>query len=60
MAFGYLLREDCFHLRSDVDIAAWGISPQDTFRVIDGVWQLDNEKEINLVERAIAAARREV
>lgn len=50
VAFGSLVREDCFHLWSDVDIAAWGISPQDTFRAIDAVWQLDDEMEINLVD----------
>jgi len=50
VAFGSLVRKDCFHLWSDVDIAAWGIADRDTFRAIDAVLLLDNEMEINLVD----------
>jgi len=45
-----LPQRDCFHLWSDVDIAAWGIAPKDTFRAMDAAWQLDEEIEVNLVD----------
>jgi len=50
MVFGSLLHEDCFNLWSDVDIAAWGISPEDTFKAIGEVRELDNSIEVNLVD----------
>ena len=48
--FGSLVREGSFTRWSDVDIAAWGISAQDTFRAIGAVLDLDLEIEINLVD----------
>ncbi len=48
--FGSLVREGSFTRWSDVDIAAWGISPQDTFRAIGAVLDLDPEIEVNLVD----------
>ena len=50
MVFGSLVREDCFTLWSDVDIAAWGIFPQDTFRAMGAVRDLDDTIEVNLVD----------
>jgi predicted nucleotidyltransferase len=50
MAFGSLVREGCFTKWSDIDIAAWGIRPEDTFRAIGVVMDLDSEIEINLVD----------
>ena len=44
------MHEDCFTLWSDVDIAAWGILPQDTFKAIGEVRELDKSIEINLVD----------
>lgn len=50
VVFGSLIREDCFTPWSDIDIAAWGISPQDTFRAMEAVKDLDQDIEINLVD----------
>ncbi len=43
---------------SDVDIAAWGIRPEDTFRAIGAVLDVDSEIEVNL--GACRASVREV
>ena len=50
MVFGSLIHEDCFTLWSDIDIAAWGISPLDTFKAMGEVRELDESIEINLVD----------
>ncbi len=50
MVFGSLVRPHCFTLWSDVDIAAWGLSPKDTFRAIGAIMDLDAEIEVNLVD----------
>ncbi len=50
VVFGSLVHNGCFTPWSDVDIAAWGISPQDTFRAIGAVMDLDAEIEVNLVD----------
>ena len=50
VVFGSLVHEDCFTLWSDVDIAAWGIAPEDTFRAIGAVMDLGGDIEINLVD----------
>ena len=50
VVFGSLVRSDCFTLWSDVDIAAWGISPRDTFRAMGAVRDLDDTIEVNLVD----------
>lgn len=50
MVFGSLIHENCFTLWSDVDIAAWGILSQDTFKAIGEVRELDKTIEINLVD----------
>jgi predicted nucleotidyltransferase len=48
--FGSLLHEARFTPWSDVDIAAWGIPPEQTFRAIGAVMDLDASLEINLVD----------
>lgn len=48
--FGSLLHESRFTQWSDVDIAAWGIPPEQTFRAIGAVMDLDPTIEINLVD----------
>lgn len=48
--FGSLLHESWFTEWSDVDIAAWGIPPEQTFRAIGTVLDLDPSIEINLVD----------
>jgi len=48
--FGSLLHETRFTPWSDVDIAAWGLPPEQTFRAIGAVMDLDPSLEINLVD----------
>ncbi len=50
VVFGSLARESGFTRWSDVDIAAWGIAPEDTFRAIGAVMDLDTEIPVNLVD----------
>jgi len=50
VVFGSLLRPSMFGERSDVDIAAWGIQPQDTLRAMSAVAYLDEQVEVNLVD----------
>lgn len=50
VAFGSLLHEKRFHEWSDIDLAAWGLSPEQTFRAIGAVMDLDRTFEINLVD----------
>ena len=55
VVFGSLIHKGCFTRWSDIDIAAWGIQPQDTFRAIGDMVSLDPEIEVNLVD--VAACR---
>jgi uncharacterized protein len=48
--FGSLLSEARFTPWSDIDIAAWGIPSDQTFRAIGAVLDLDSSIEINLVD----------
>lgn len=48
--FGSLVHEGCFTRWSDVDIAAWGIPPEDTFRAMGAVMDMDESIEVNLVD----------
>jgi predicted nucleotidyltransferase len=50
VVFGSLVCKGCFTSWSDVDIAAWGIRPKDTFRAIGAVMDISSEIEINLVD----------
>jgi len=50
VAFGSLVHRDCFTRWSDVDIAAWGLRPEDTFRAIGMALEVDSEIEVNLVD----------
>jgi predicted nucleotidyltransferase len=50
VVFGSLVRQGMFTLWSDVDIAAWGIQPQDTLRAIGAVFDLDAGIQVNLVD----------
>jgi predicted nucleotidyltransferase len=50
VVFGSLIHKECFTPWSDVDIAAWGIQPRDTFQAIGMVMDLDAEIELNLVD----------
>lgn len=50
VVFGSLVHPGCFTPWSDVDIAAWGLSPKDTFRAIGAVMDLDADLAVNLVD----------
>ncbi len=50
VVFGSLVHQGAFTLWSDVDIAAWGIKPQDTLRAIGAVFDLDAAIQVNLVD----------
>ena len=50
VVFGSLLHPNMFTAQSDVDIAAWGIRPEDTLRAIGAIYDLSTEIRINLVD----------
>ena len=50
--FGSLAHGDGFNRWSDVDIAAWGLRPEDTWRALGAVMDLDPDIEVNLVDIA--------
>ena len=50
--FGSLMHGDRFNPWSDVDIAAWGLRPEDTWRALGAVMDLDPDIEVNLVDMA--------
>ncbi|MCL0076883.1 nucleotidyltransferase domain-containing protein [Dehalococcoidia bacterium] len=52
VVFGSLVHEACFTPRSDVDLAAWGLRPEDTFRALGAVQYLDADIEVNLIDVA--------
>ena len=50
VVFGSLVHPGSFTPWSDVDIAAWGLHPDDTFRAIGVAMDLDAEIPVNLVD----------
>ena len=48
--FGSPVHKGSFTRWSDVDIAAWGISTEDTFRAIGAVMEVATDIDVNLVE----------
>lgn len=50
VVFGSLARQGSFNRWSDIDIAAWGIAPENTFRAIGAVMDLQAEIPVNLVD----------
>jgi uncharacterized protein len=50
VVFGSLARESGFTRWSDVDLAAWGIAPADTFRAIGAILDMDTQIAVNLVD----------
>jgi predicted nucleotidyltransferase len=52
VVFGSLIHPDSFTPWSDVDIAAWGLRPEDTFRAMGAVADLDRAIAVNLVDVA--------
>ncbi len=53
--FGSLLQPERFHLRSDVDLAAWGLTPTNWLKAIAAVHALSNEIELNLVDVGVCS-----
>ncbi len=56
VVFGSLTHAGMFTLWSDVDIAAWGIEPEDTLRALGAVYDLEAELQVNLVDVKTARA----
>lgn len=50
VVFGSLAHGSGFTRWSDVDVAAWGIAPEDTFQAIGAVMDLETEISVNLVD----------
>jgi len=50
VVFGSLTHADRFTLWSDVDLAAWGLTPANWLRAIGAVKSLSTEVELNLVD----------
>lgn len=50
VVFGSLVHPGCFTPWSEVDIAAWGLHPDETFRAIGVVMDTDSEIAVNLVD----------
>jgi uncharacterized protein len=48
--FGSLTRESGFTRWSDVDIAAWGLAKEDTFRAIGAIMDMETDVPVNLVD----------
>lgn len=53
VVFGSVVREGCFTAWSDVDMAAWGLKPSDTYLAIGVIHGLDPTIEMNLVDMSI-------
>jgi predicted nucleotidyltransferase len=52
VVFGSLTRPGSFTRWSDVDLAAWGLMPRDTFRAMSAVADVDLEISVQLVDVA--------
>jgi len=50
VVFGSLAQPKGFTRWSDVDLAAWGLAPRDTFRAMNAVADVQREIEMNLVD----------
>jgi uncharacterized protein len=50
VVFGSLVRESGFTGWSAVDIAAWGLAPEDTFRAMGMLMDLPREIPVNLAQ----------
>jgi predicted nucleotidyltransferase len=50
VVFGSLVHDGCFTRWSDVDIAAWGIALEDTFRAIGSIMDMESPVDVNLVD----------
>jgi len=56
VVFGSLVHPGCFTAWSDIDMAAWGIAPAETFRAIGMAMDTDAEIAVNLVDAGACSA----
>jgi predicted nucleotidyltransferase len=49
VAFGSLAHPERFHMRSDVDLAVWGLDEHDYLRAVAAVTGLDREIAVDLI-----------
>lgn len=50
VVFGSLACESGFTKWSDIDLAAWGLKMEDTFKAMGAAWDMGGEFEINLID----------
>lgn len=55
--FGSTLRPSLFHLRSDVDLAVWGLDENQYFRALGVLLEIDPEISVDLIEFEFASPR---
>ncbi|MBM3181929.1 MAG: nucleotidyltransferase domain-containing protein [Chloroflexi bacterium] len=55
--FGSILRPSLFHLRSDVDLAVWGLDDRVYFRAVGALQSIDPEIGVDLIEFEFASPR---
>lgn len=56
VVFGSLVTPELFHVRSDIDLAVWGIKDSDYFRAVGVLQSLDVEFPIDLIDFETASA----
>jgi predicted nucleotidyltransferase len=56
VVFGSLIHPGSFTPWSDVDVAVWGLRPEETFQAIGMAMDLDREIPVNLVDAAACRA----
>jgi predicted nucleotidyltransferase len=49
VVFGSLVASDQFHLRSDIDLAVWGIDDRDYYQAVGVLQSLDREIAIDVI-----------
>jgi len=47
--FGSLVNKELFHMRSDVDLAAWGMDDREFYRAVGQLLTLDPEIKVDVV-----------
>ena len=54
VVFGSLANKELFHLKSDVDLAVWGLNDSDYFRTVAQLLDIDPTIEIDVVRMETA------
>jgi predicted nucleotidyltransferase len=55
--FGSLVQSRLFHLRSDIDLAVWGLPERDYYRAVGRLLSLDPDISFDLIEVEFASQR---